>query len=1288
MRSLLRMILPKLFEMEKIAPLIAFVLISSNSQLFSQVNLVTYDVPTSTTTQNSATTASTAPGVLAGTLDKGPGLTLSSSSSGWRASTYNQTGSDATALAAANTGNDFWSFYLAAGANYNVTVNGISALSFAISNQGPRNWALLSSTSSTFSTYTTVVTYTNPSSNNTVSVAVSWSNALASAPITITAGTTNYFRIVGYGAATSSGTGGIANLGTADFVVTGSIQSLSKNLVWPGGDGVWDTATLNWLDNGAPSAFSSGNDVTISAGGALTVEAAGISAGTIGVSNSTSVVLSGGSISATAIAKDGLGNLSLGSIGTYSSGILVSGGTLQATADSVLSGNITLNAGTTLDVGSTVNTVGNLFLTDAAISGSGRITTTATALSVSTNLTSSIAAEISGTGTLTKSAPGTVILSGVNTYTGDTVISGGVLQTSGNERISDSSLIRPGTGSVFRLGGDETVRALETSSTSSILDLQNYNLTIGFGSTSNSFSGSIQGAGAVTKIGSGIQSWDSMHTFSGGMTLKGGAIRMQGSGSRVTNAGIVTLSSNVFGTGIFYIEGGRIYSSSLTSSATAGRTIYNSLNIKGDFAIGFSNTAAGGPTGDMTISTNVTGVTTTWSSNATVTVDSPTDWYQPILGAGMTFAKAGFANLHLRGPNTLGALEAKEGNLYVRNTNEINSVLVRGGASLGYGSTAITSPNLFGSATIELMDGASFGQFATNGTGTDAERIIPNQIRILGNVNLGLGGFASHFGGNVDLNSGTRTLAITNSTYFYGVVSNGGLTISNSSPTRTLYLNGNNSYADGTIQNGGVISLGHDSGLGLGALTVNSNLPYTNIVVATNTNVTTNVVGGVTNTVTNTVVVTNTNVTIASNCLIVSANRTLANAINLAPGAVFTMDTAANHWTQNGAISGSGAIIKRGSGTLRLAGPVSYSGSTTVADGTLVVITNNLEATITTNSVSISFSNTPPVGTFTVLPGALIGSYPGASFTGLSDSSTATFNPSSGTVTVSAVVAPSGLSYLPSSASGTVGVPISILTPSVTGTVTNYSVSPALPAGLAIDPSNGVISGTPSISASSANYIVTAANGGGNATAQVTIAVAKATPSITAAPTASAITAGQALSSSTLSGGTASVPGSFAWTDSSIIPPVGASSQGVTFTPLDTANYNTATTSVNVTVTSAGPTFDDAYPGKALSEVAPNGLSYLVNYAFGGSSTNGPQLPVQITSDPSKLTLQAFVRTNDSTLTVVGEVGASLTNWDTNNPLAGTATADQSGAPEGTERREFTVNASGSRMFLRLKATK
>ena len=102
-------------------------------------------------------------------------------------------------------------------------------------------------------------------------------------------------------------------------------------------------------------------------------------------------------------------------------------------------------------------------------------------------------------------------------------------------------------------------------------------------------------------------------------------------------------------------------------------------------------------------------------------------------------------------------------------------------------------------------------------------------------------------------------------------------------------------------------------------------------------------------------------------------------------------------------------------------------------------------------------------------------------------------------------------------------------------------------------------------------------------TATVSVTVSKATPSISTAPTASAITFGQTLASSTLSGGTASVPGTFAFTTLATAPNAGTASQGVTFTPTDAANYNTTTSSVNVTVNKATPSISTAPTGAAIT---------------------------------------------------------------------------------------------------------
>ena len=154
------------------------------------------------------------------------------------------------------------------------------------------------------------------------------------------------------------------------------------------------------------------------------------------------------------------------------------------------------------------------------------------------------------------------------------------------------------------------------------------------------------------------------------------------------------------------------------------------------------------------------------------------------------------------------------------------------------------------------------------------------------------------------------------------------------------------------------------------------------------------------------------------------------------------------------------------------------------------------------------------------------------------------------------------------SASGTVGSSFSYSI-TASGTPTSYNAS-SLPSGLSVNTSTGVISGTPS-TAGTFTSSISASNSAGTGSASLTIAIAKGTPTITAAPTASAITYGQTLASSTLSGGSADVAGSFAWTTPSTAPAVGTSVQNVTFTPTDSVNYNSAATSVSVTVNQAPP---------------------------------------------------------------------------------------------------------------------
>jgi N-acetylneuraminic acid mutarotase len=90
---------------------------------------------------------------------------------------------------------------------------------------------------------------------------------------------------------------------------------------------------------------------------------------------------------------------------------------------------------------------------------------------------------------------------------------------------------------------------------------------------------------------------------------------------------------------------------------------------------------------------------------------------------------------------------------------------------------------------------------------------------------------------------------------------------------------------------------------------------------------------------------------------------------------------------------------------------------------------------------------------------------------------------------------PSQLTYGSPQATYTKGVAIPANAPgSAGGAVTRYAVSPALPAGLAIDAATGVISGTPTEVTAGFSYTVTASNAGGSTTTHVQIAVKDVAP--------------------------------------------------------------------------------------------------------------------------------------------------------------------------------------------------
>ena len=190
------------------------------------------------------------------------------------------------------------------------------------------------------------------------------------------------------------------------------------------------------------------------------------------------------------------------------------------------------------------------------------------------------------------------------------------------------------------------------------------------------------------------------------------------------------------------------------------------------------------------------------------------------------------------------------------------------------------------------------------------------------------------------------------------------------------------------------------------------------------------------------------------------------------------------------------------------------------------------------------------------------------------------------------------------------------------------------------------------------------------ATVNVNVTVAKQTPTLTP-PAASSITFGQTPASSTLTGGTATngvnqtaVAGAFAFTTPTNVPAAGTSSQSVTFTPADPADYNPATVNVSVTVFGTpvvagiiAPTASPITYGQTLASStlsggeATNSSGATVDGTFAFSTpTNAP--PVGTSSQSV-----TFTPTNPNDNPATGNVNVTVNKQTPTESIAPAATA-------------------------------
>ncbi|EJU3985491.1 autotransporter outer membrane beta-barrel domain-containing protein [Salmonella enterica subsp. enterica serovar Kentucky] len=495
----------------------------------------------------------------------------------------------------------------------------------------------------------------------------------------------------------------------------------------------------------------------------------------------------------TSLIKQGAGTLILNAENTYTGGTTISGGTLVATnVDALGSGDVTddatleLNTGGTFDnaIGGSGNVVksgadtltlsgsnsytggttisgGTLVASNVEALGTGDVTNNAT---LELNTGGDFINNIGGTGRVEKSGDDTLTLSGSNTYTGGTLINGGTLVASNVEAL--------GTGDVT----DNATLALNTGGT---------------------FDNAISGSGQVVKSGDETLTLSGTNSYTGGTTISGGTlvatnVEALGSGDVTDDA---TLELNTGGTFDNAISGsGQVVKSGDKMLTLSGANSYSGGTLISDGTLVASNVEALG-TGDVT-------------NNATLALNTGGDFTNNISGSGQV-VKSGDDTLTLSGANS-----------YTGGTT------ISGGTLVATNVDALGTGDVTNSSTLELNTGGTFDN-AISGSG---------QVVKSGDETLTLSGSNTYTGGtlisggtlvatNVDaLGTGdvtdNATLELNTGGTFDNVISGSGQVVK--SGDDTLTLSGANSYTGGTLISGGTLVATSVEALGSGDVTDNA----------------------------------------------------------------------------------------------------------------------------------------------------------------------------------------------------------------------------------------------------------------------------------------------------------------------------------------------------------------------------------------------------------------------------------------------------------------------------------
>ena len=347
---------------------------------------------------------------------------------------------------------------------------------------------------------------------------------------------------------TANGTIGLgATSTTGTLLYTGAGETTDRVLDLAGTTG---GATIQ---NDGSGAIIFSTTLTATGAGAKTLTLQGSNTG----DNKIAKIIDNATANPTSLTKAQAGTWVLTGANTYGGNTTISAGTLKlgvATGipNGANKGNVTVTG--TLDLGGFSGTMNGLSGAGTVDNSTGTSTYT---LSVGNNAQSSafsgVIKNTSGTVALTKASTGTLTLSGANTYSGITTVTGGgtlllgaaAAMPSGSDVIVASASTLDVNGFAEALGAlsgpgnviNENASLTINGNNATGANVQNFNGYSGF-------SGAISGSGTLTKTGTGAMALRGQNTFLGTLvTVSGGTLSVGAAQDRLPTDHSVSVSS-------------------------------------------------------------------------------------------------------------------------------------------------------------------------------------------------------------------------------------------------------------------------------------------------------------------------------------------------------------------------------------------------------------------------------------------------------------------------------------------------------------------------------------------------------------------------------------------------------------------------------------------------------------------------------------------------------------------------------------------------------------------------